>query len=88
MENVGSLPSAVSQQQGFYPNNGTKRLGLTAHCNLPPKKMLAADGCFLKWWVSPTTIGFPTKNDHFGVFWGYHYFGNIQMGKKTRDESQ
>ena len=28
---------------------------------------------FPKWWVSPTTIGFPTKNDHFGVFWGYHH---------------
>ena len=23
--------------------------------------------------VPPTTIGFPTKNDHFGVFWGYHH---------------
>jgi len=30
-------------------------------------------GGFLKWWY-PTTIGFPTQNDHFGVFWGYHYF--------------
>jgi len=30
------------------------------------------DGCFLKWWY-PTTMGFPTKNDHFGVFWGYHH---------------
>ena len=30
-------------------------------------------GGFLKW-CNPTTIGFPTKNDHFGVFWGYHYF--------------
>ena len=29
-------------------------------------------GGFLKWWY-PTTIGFPTKNDHFGVFWGYHH---------------
>ena len=19
-------------------------------------------------------MGFPTKNDHFGVFWGYHHF--------------
>ena len=19
-------------------------------------------------------MGFPSKNDHFGVFWGYHYF--------------
>ena len=31
------------------------------------------NGCFLKWWGSPTTMGFPTKNDHFGVFWGYHH---------------
>ena len=27
-------------------------------------------GVFLKWWY-PTTMAFPTKNDHFGVFWGY-----------------
>ena len=27
---------------------------------------------FLKWWY-PTTMGFPTKNDHFGVLWGYHH---------------
>ena len=26
-------------------------------------------GGFLKWWY-PTTMGFPTKNDHFGVFLG------------------
>ena len=29
-------------------------------------------GGFLKWWY-PTTIGFPTKNDRFRVFWGYHH---------------
>ena len=29
-------------------------------------------GGFLQWWY-PTTIGFPTKKDHFGVFWGYHH---------------
>ena len=29
-------------------------------------------GCFPKCWY-PTTMGFPTKNDHFGVFGGYHY---------------
>ena len=29
-------------------------------------------GSFLKWWYQ-TTIGFPTKDDHFGVFWGYHH---------------
>ena len=28
-------------------------------------------GGFLKWWY-PTIMGFPTKNDHFGVFSGYH----------------
>ena len=36
-------------------------------------KINAVYGCFPKWWVSPTTMGFPTKNDHFGVFWGYHH---------------
>ena len=29
-------------------------------------------GGFLKWWY-PTTMGLPTKHDHFGVFWGYHH---------------
>ena len=32
-------------------------------------------GGFLKW-CYPTTMGFLTKNDHFGVFWGYPYFWN------------
>ena len=40
-------------------------------------------GCFLKWWY-PTTMGFP-KNDHFGVFRGYHHlrkqpFKGLYMG--------
>ena len=29
-------------------------------------------GGFLKWWY-PTTMDFPTKNYHFGVFSGYHH---------------
>ena len=29
-------------------------------------------GGFLKWWY-PTTMGFPTKIDHVGVFWAYHH---------------
>jgi len=38
-------------------------------------------GGFLKWWVSPTTIGFPTKKWPFwGVKWGYHYFRNPTYG--------
>ena len=29
---------------------------------------------FLQWWVSPTTMGFPTKKWSFwGVKWGYHH---------------
>ena len=36
-------------------------------------------GGFLKWWY-PTTMGFPTKNDHFGVFWEYHYFRKHPYG--------
>ena len=31
-----------------------------------------SNGGFLKWWY-PTTMDFPTKNDHFGVFWWYHH---------------
>ena len=31
-----------------------------------------AYGGFLKCW-GPRTIGFPTKTDHFEVFWGYHH---------------
>ena len=39
-----------------------------------PKKHLSPSlfGGFLKWWY-PTTISFPTENDHFGVFWGYNH---------------
>ena len=38
------------------------------------------DGGFLNWWVSPTTMGFPTKNDHFGVeIGGTSILGNTQM---------
>jgi len=36
-------------------------------------------GGFLKWWY-PKSIGFPTKNDHFGVFWGYHHFRKHPFG--------
>ena len=39
---------------------------------LPSENCVLIYGGFLKWWY-PTTIGFPTKHDHFGVFWGYHH---------------
>ena len=44
-------------------------------CRVEKEMFLSAwntDGGFLKWWY-PTTMDFPTKNDHFGVFWGYPY---------------
>ena len=34
-------------------------------------------GGFLKWWY-PTTMSFPIKHDHFGVFWGYHHLRKHQ----------
>ena len=41
--------------------------------NIPStQKNMDMYGCFLKWW-HPTTMGFPTKNDHFGMFWRYHH---------------
>ena len=38
-------------------------------------------GGFRKWWY-PTTMGFPTKNDHFEVFWGHHHLWKHPRGKK------
>ena len=41
-------------------------------------------GGFLKWWVSPTTMGFPTKNDqHLGCFGGTTISRNTHMGVCT-----
>ena len=36
-------------------------------------------GGFLKRWY-PTTMGFPTKIDHFGVFLGYHHLRKHPYG--------
>ena len=38
----------------------------------PGRCFFHTNGGFLKWWY-PTIMGFPTKNDHFGVFWGHHH---------------
>ena len=45
------------------------------------------NGDFRKWWVSPTTIRFPTKNDHFGVWNGgktHHLRKHPNHGRKYR----
>ena len=38
---------------------------------------------FLKWWY-PTTMGFPTKSDHFGVNWGYHHLRKHPYGSRMQ----
>ena len=35
-------------------------------------------GCFLKWWY-PATMGFPTKNDHFGGVLGVPPFSETPI---------
>ena len=51
----------LKRQISSHPGVGKIRV-------FPTSKLVC--GCFQKWWY-PTTMGFPTKNDHFGVFWGY-----------------
>ena len=59
--------SQVSNKK--WPQNRQKRWSFSV---APGSVSLQINGCFLKWWYT-TTIGFPAKNDHFGVFWGYHH---------------
>ena len=40
-------------------------------------------GGFLKWWVSPTTMGFLIKNDHFEVFGGIPQFKETPIKKNV-----
>jgi len=46
------------------------------------KPLKPPTGGFLKWWY-PTTMGFPTKNDHFGVFWDVHYQPQLVISLRT-----
>ena len=51
-------------------------------------KLLGYVGVSLNGGKTPTNPwGFPTKNDHFGVFWGYHhFFGNLHIpGTRMND---
>ena len=63
--------AATSQHPGkedtpsFHPQRGGKNSG---------KKKTYRIWGFPKMVGSPITMGFPTKNDHFEVFWGYHHF--------------
>ena len=63
LEPLDSLRSA-------HPKNSTKRMSILLKHKV--EGSMTPTGGFLKWWY-PTTIGFPAKNDHFGVVWGYHH---------------
>ena len=53
---------------------------LTLHSRTgKPRESSTPVGGFLKWWYL-TTMGFPTRNDHLGVFWGYHHLRKHPVG--------
>ena len=66
---------AIGRQRGAGMGGGNDEREQTLNQILGWKScwyLKTAYGGFLKCWY-PTTIGFPTKNDHFRVFWGYHH---------------
>ena len=55
-----------------FQSSSDRNLGYML-CNYRrPLRKPAIWGVSQKWWY-PTSMGFPTENDHFGVFWGYHH---------------
>ena len=54
---------------GYYPGSALRKTHGQSKKDLPSVPF----GGFLKRWY-PTTMNFPTKNDHFGVFWWYPPF--------------
>ena len=60
----------------FFGGVGRKRTGRVSYFFMffqqTDDPQQRRNGDFQKCWY-PTTMGFPTKNDHFGVFWGYHH---------------
>ena len=67
----GLRPSVWSWKMGL--SNGNPRMEML-------DVFYQGYGGFLKWWY-PTTMGFLTKNDHFGVFWGYHHLRKHPHGR-------
>ena len=70
-ETAPSLSNTLEIEGSEEKKHTTLPLLLTSPDGLP-------GGGFLKWWY-PTTIAFPTKNDHFGAFWGYHHLRKPQV---------
>ena len=48
------------------------------HVQRKPCHWVEIYGGFLKWWY-PTTIGFPTENDHFGGVWKHPYIFFVHL---------
>ena len=68
---VGKYTSSIKYLGGWFTDIPTSRVkDIQKHSK---GKSLDTFRGFLKWWY-PTTMGFPTRNDHFVVFWGYHHF--------------
>ena len=70
------FPKSAGGHGGEIPGIPTKHSGPFSKQGVGQKENkheLIIFGGFLKWWYQ-TAIGFPTKIDHFGVFWGYHHF--------------
>ena len=73
---IGSLasgpwgPCSTSGMRRYCPErfSGSKRKRASENSTgLDASREVGRFGCFQKWWVSPTTMGFPTKN---WSFWG------------------
>ena len=60
---VGQISEKAKKEQQLSSKRGPKKMNLSRY------------GGFLKWWASPTTIGFSYKKWPFwGGDWGYHHF--------------
>ena len=79
----GGLEAAFLIITTHYPSSKTIECWRFLAGNRPkfsnPGNFVSSNGrCSIAMWgflkcLYPTTMGFPTKNDHFGVFWGYHH---------------
>ena len=76
-----ALETKIPNTSFFHPTFRSRKafLGQTFGCFFFG---IIVYGGFLKCWY-PTSMGFPTKNDHFGVFWGYHHLRKHPYRKRT-----
>ena len=73
----------VDDFSGFYLWVGDSGWIAETHWNIQTTNQPLPSGGFLQWWY-PTTMAFPTKNDHIGVLWGYHHLRKHPSAKLTQ----